>query len=540
MHHLKPTQFSVKAESPSTIPSPYCLGSCPTNGPTQQVSISPITTIPVTTETVTPSPTSNAQPTTQQPCQNAETVSIQHDKGKKKKYKNKSKDHSRGGFIEAFIKFLIKLIEMIFGSMGITIPNTPIQNPKPDPAPCDEEPTVLPTDSVDPTNMPSNDATPTLFQTTTAPTQANISQAPSAVTATKRNIPISPQGYLGQYNLSSKQYIMAFRFVLDKPTTIDRWYYAINAEGATCVGGRTGYGSGNGGTEFGRIVEVDQATGFPTSKILAQESVNGCTAHDRTISEFGLSKTHQAHFVQFTPVALEAGKMYAFLLSNTDANPGNGGSKGGGNHTSPNLNFAKLSEMGPHGKNTLDANAPGALYGYDPRETTMWSKDGGASWLFGGQVGWYDNGGDIGKMWVVGYRSGGKNIAHGYTYMNWPDASTGASITYKNVPKAVTLTDAGGASSGSVGVVTVTNTSTGVSATTPSLGSGVPVGKLSKPVPVAVGQSYTIKASGSVDTGSSSFWDKIFGLGSTYSSSCSSCSGAAGMPGLFALPHPYY
>ncbi len=165
----------------------------------------------------------------------------------------------------------------------------------------------------------------------------------------------------------------------------------------------------------------------------------------------------------------------------------------------------------------------------------MWTKDGGKTWLFGGQVGWYDTGGDTGKMWVAGYRSGGKNIPHGYTYMNWPSAKSGATVTYKSVPKAVTLTDAGGAGTGSVGVVTVTNTSTGVSATTPSLGAGVPVGKLSKPVPVAAGESYTIKASGSVETGSATWWDKIFGLGSNYSTS-----DGLNMPGLFALPHPYY
>lgn len=544
-------QLGTQAQSPSTIPNPVCLGSCPTNGPTEAITVSPSEAAPSGSEDqpsadpiLSETPESNNEP-----CEVNDTASIQHDKGKKKykhdKHDDKDNeqddddDDNRGGFIEQFIRFLLRLIELLLGGLGVTMPELPTTDPNtnPDPAPCDQP---EPSQSAEPSTQPSDNVTPTLFNTTVAPSQPQPNSDPSTTAATKRNIPIAPEGGLGQYNLSSKQYIMAFRFVLDKPTTIDRWYYAINAEGASCVGGRTGYGSGNGGTEFGRIVEVDQATGFPTNKILAQESVNGCTAHNRSMSEFGLSKTHQAHFVQFTPISLEAGKMYAFLLSNTDANPGNGGSKGGGNHTSPNLNFAKLSDMGPHGKNTLDANAPGALYGYDPRETTMWSKDGGASWLFGAQVGWYDNDGDQGKMWVVGYRSGGKNIAHGYTYMNWPSSSSGSSITYKNVPKAVTLTDAGGASSGSVGVVTVTNTSTGVSATTPSLGSGVPVGKLSKPVPVAAGESYTIKASGSVESGSASFWDKIFGLGSNYSSSCSACGGSVGMPGLFALPHPYY
>jgi hypothetical protein len=362
-------------------------------------------------------------------------------------------------------------------------------------------------------------------------------------TTGNRYIPDGSGSLLGQFNLSSNTYIMAFRFVLDKPTTIDRWYYAINMEGADCVVGRTGYGHGNGGTEFGRIVEVDQTTGLPTSQVLAQESVNGCVAQQRTISEFGLSSTQQAHFVQFTPITLQAGKMYVFLLSNTDPNPGSGGGASTGNHSSPNLNWASLSNMGPNGKNTLDPNAAGAMYGYDPRETTMWSSNSGATWLFGDQVGWYSNGDGQGKMWVVGYRvSGGANTAHGYTYMNWPGPGTGAQIVFKNVPKAVTLKQAGGVleGSGAVGVVTVTNNSTGVSATTPSLGSGVAVGTLSQPVPVAVGESYTIKATGSVDTGSGSFWNTIFGLGSSYTSTCSNCSKPTDMTSLFALPHPYY
>lgn len=359
---------------------------------------------------------------------------------------------------------------------------------------------------------------------------------------TNRYIPVSPAGYLGQFNLSSSKYIMGFRFVLDKDTTIDRWYFAINGEGASCVGGRTGYGSGNGGTHFGRIVEADPATGLPMSTVLASESVNGCTAHNRSKSEFGLNTTHQIHFVQFSPLALKAGKLYAFLLSNTDPSPGNGGSSGGGNHMSPNMNFAKLADLGPNGQNTLDAKAPGAVSGLDPRETTMWSKDSGASWLFGDKVGWYDVGNGEGKMWTVGYRvAGGESVAHGWPAMNWPDQAK-SSITYRNVPKDTVLTDAGGASfSGAVGVVTVKNDKTGVSASTPSLGSGLPVGKLSQPVPVKAGESYTVSNSGVVDNGSGGAGQgRVFGIGSRLPWIITKNSGSSDVPQLFALPHPYY
>ncbi|MBL8159568.1 hypothetical protein JNJ66_03865 [Candidatus Saccharibacteria bacterium] len=333
--------------------------------------------------------------------------------------------------------------------------------------------------------------------------------------AGRSGVPISPAGHLGQYNLSSNDYIMAFRFVLNSPATIDRWYFAINGEGADCVGGRTGYGSGNGGMYDGRIVEVDEATGLPTTTVVAREEVNGCAAYERSKTEFGLNDEHQSQFVQFNPVALEAGKLYAFLLSNTDPNPGNGGSSGGGNAMSPNLNFAKVEEMGPHGRNTLDAKAGGALYGLDPREAVLWSKDGGASWLFGQEVGWYDDDNGLGKMWQVGYRvAGGANIAHGWPFMNWPGEGN-VSVTHRNAPRAVTLTKAGGASEGqAVGVITVTNTSTGVSATTASLGAGVVSGTLSQPVPVAAGESYSIAYSGQAGLGSgSSGTDKVFRLG---------------------------
>ena len=60
-------------------------------------------------------------------------------------------------------------------------------------------------------------------------------------------MPISPAGYLGQFNLSSPSYAIANRFVPAQNVTIDRWYYAVNGEGSDCIGGRSGYGAGNGG-----------------------------------------------------------------------------------------------------------------------------------------------------------------------------------------------------------------------------------------------------------------------------------------------------
>ena len=358
-----------------------------------------------------------------------------------------------------------------------------------------------------------------------------------------RYISVSPGGGLGQFNMSDNDYICGFRFELPQARTIDRWYFSVNGEGATCVSGRTGYGAGNGGTWFGRIVTVNQATGLPTSTVLASESVNGCTAHSRAISEFGLSTTHQSHWVQFSPITIQPNTMYAFLLSNTHSSPGSGGSASTGNHMSPNLNFAELDDMGPNGENTLDPQAPGAMYGYSPRETTMWSPDGGSTWRFGDQVGWYQLGSGRGRMWVVGYRiSGGNGVAHGWPYMNWPsDTTSGITVTFTNIPSAVTITQAGGCNDGSanIGVITVRNTTTGQQSTTSSLGSGRQVGTLASPVTVAAGESYRISASGRVSMGSpTSGQGAAFGLGSRAPWRYTLSTGNQ-MPMLFVLPHAW-
>jgi hypothetical protein len=361
---------------------------------------------------------------------------------------------------------------------------------------------------------------------------------PAAPPARSMPIPISPAGSLGNFNLNSSSYAIARRFVLTEDTTIDRWYFAINGEGADCVDGRDGYGAGNGGMHLGRIVAVDQGTGLPT-ETLASEEVNACDAYERAKTEFDLGDTHQAHYVQFAPITLQADMMYAFVLTNVDPDPGTGDGEPTGNHMSPNLNFADLDDMGPHGRNTLYPAAPGAAYGVDPRETTMWSEDFGQSWVFGDEVGWYGKDEGNGGMWPGGYRiAWGENVAHGWTYMNWPEEGP-ASVSFTAVADVV-LIDAGGASSeGDVGVVTVENVNTGVSATTADLGTGLMSGALDRPVPVASGQTYVVSTDGDVDTGSADDWDQIFDFSTPRSrqvaSACSDCTAAADRPMLYAL-----
>lgn len=368
--------------------------------------------------------------------------------------------------------------------------------------------------------------------------------SPTPTATAVRSIPVTPSGFLGQFNMSSSSYIMGSRFELDQTTTIDRWYFAINGEGSNLIGGRTGYGNGTGGTWYGRIVAVNQTTGLPTSTVLASETVACNTAHTRAQSEFGLNLTHQLHWVQFSPVTLQAGTMYAFLLSNTDSNPGTGGSASSGNHMSVNLNWSeRLSDLGPNGTNNLDPTASGAVAGLTPRECAMWSDNSGTSWKFGDQVGWYQVGNGKGRLWTCGYRvSGGSGYSQGWPCLNWPSELSGRSITYRNASKAVTLTRAGGASdTASVGVITVTNTSTGVTGKTASLGGGMVSGTLDNPVPVAVGQNYTVAASGTVGMGSpTSGQGAAFGVGSRVPWNVTSNASNSQLPMLYATPHPFF
>ena len=258
------------------------------------------------------------------------------------------------------------------------------------------------------------------------------------------------------------------------------------------------------------------------------------------MSEFGLEREHQVQFVQFTPVTLRANTMYAFVLSNEDPDPGDGRDGPTGNYMSPNLNLGDLKQFGPNARNTLEGAAAGAVDNLDPRETTMWSSDEGQSWSFGDRVGWYQVGNGSGRLWPGGYRiAGGANLPRGWPYMNWPSDGPG-SITI-TAPLSQTLTIAGGSSSsGKVGVITVTNVSTGDSATTASLGAGLVNGSLSKPVAVAIGETYTIETRGTVGTGSAASWDKIYKLGTiqpfVYTSSCRECGSPQDRPMLYAAP----
>src|SRR5580765_2183068 len=68
-------------------------------------------------------------------------------------------------------------------------------------------------------------------------------------------------------------YRALLRFVPDTTVTIDRFYFGFKLLGASCwSAGAGGYGKGDGGTIEGSLVDIDPATGRP-STILKTETV---------------------------------------------------------------------------------------------------------------------------------------------------------------------------------------------------------------------------------------------------------------------------
>ena len=109
-------------------------------------------------------------------------------------------------------------------------------------------------------------------------------------------------------------------------------------------------------------------------------------------------------------------------------------------------------------------------------------------------------------------------------------------------PRAVTLTEAGGYApvGRSAGVVTVTNLRTGATGSTAQLGSGIVKGGLTPPVPVAVGDIYTISNTGTVFKAEGDYFlQRILGLGRG-SYPFSTVGYGLDRAELFALPHPFY
>jgi hypothetical protein len=245
-------------------------------------------------------------------------------------------------------------------------------------------------------------------------------------------------------------------------------------------------------------MRIDQATGLPTT-VIASESVNGCTRHNEAAAALGGDPV----LVWLNLAAtLDAGKMYGLMVRNTHDDPAH-------NFYSFNMPLADTSLAGPHARNELDPLAPGGLLSLDPREHVAWSADGAKTWQYGssnGQYASYMNDHDTAhpatRMPQYGYRiAGGDNVAV-QPYYAYSDDCNGCTAAYTNARYARTFTEVGGFTAGTsgVGTLTFTNTSTGAKQScSPPAGYGFRKCTLPTSVSVAVGESYTVTSTGSVE-----------------------------------------
>lgn len=300
--------------------------------------------------------------------------------------------------------------------------------------------------------------------------------------------------------MKAPAYRSLLRFVPLNTVNIDRFYFGFKLRGANCWdAGLAGYGRGDGGLLRGSLVEINQATGLPSTQI-ASETINACTRYDQAKTEFG--GANPVLVWASVRATLEAGKMYGFIVSNAHTDPQN-------NFFSFNAPLADTSLAGPHARNELKANAPGAILSLDPREHIAWSEDNGSSWRYGsfnGQYRSYMNDRDTAhpatRMPQYGFR-----LTNGVTlgvqpYYAYSADCSGCTVAYANARYTRTFTELGGftTSGTNVGSLTITNTSTGLqSSCTPTQGYGYRICKLLTPLTVYQGQTYTIKSTGVVE-----------------------------------------
>jgi hypothetical protein len=298
--------------------------------------------------------------------------------------------------------------------------------------------------------------------------------------------------------LKSASYRALLRFVPDTDIEIDRFYFGFKLRGAECWNENAGYGAGDGGTLTASLVNIDAATGLPTTEI-DSESVNGCTRHNEAKATLGGDPVMVWVNLQ---AKLQGGQLYAVIIGNSHAQPAT-------NFFSFNAPLADTALAGPHAKNELNQAASGGILGLDPREHVAWSTDAGKTWKYGSDNGQYksymndhDTAHPATRMPQYGFRiAGGANLAV-QPYYAYSTDCTGCGVTYANARYARSLTMAGGftASGDDVGTLTVTNTTTGAkSSCTPTKGYGFRTCTLPQAIGVAVGQSFTVSGTGTVE-----------------------------------------
>jgi hypothetical protein len=360
----------------------------------------------------------------------------------------------------------------------------------------------------------------------------------------RRAIPVGVSNVNNQV-LRSERYVYAIRFVLDRDTTIHRFFSGFSLEGTSRLGGRPNYAHGNGGTIWARLVRVDRRGRPDLDRVLASERVNAVARYADTVSAYGIYPFRSVllHF-NMRGVKLQSGRMYAMTYANTAKRPRR-------DWFSMNTPVVKASEAGPNGRNTLNPNAPGAIAGLDPREAVGWSIDRGRHWVWGRRVG----GGPVRLSYAGSRTSDDGTRLPWYGWQKAPGApsrsnqpyyayrQTGRFTTvFAGAPRAVTLTEAGGYApvGRSAGTVVVTNLRTGLTGATPYLGSGIVKGRLTPPVPVRAGDTYTVSNTGTVFKAEGDiFLVRLFGVGGGQFP-FSTVGNDVDRAELFALPHPFY
>jgi hypothetical protein len=299
--------------------------------------------------------------------------------------------------------------------------------------------------------------------------------------------------------LKDADYRALLRFVPDEDVTIDRFYFGFKLRGADCWdAGVAEYGAGDGGLLEASLVEIDPTTGLPAAE-LASETVNGCERHDEALAELGAIPV--LVWVN-TPATLRADTMYGLVVRNVhDA--------AAQNFFSFNMPLAATELAGPHARNELSPLAEGGIMALDPREHVAWSEDGGESWHYGSENGQYrsylndhDTDHPATRMPQYGYRrEGGSNVGP-QPYYAYGTTCTGCELSRTGARSERTFTLLGGftADDEGVGSLSIENTSSGESAAcTPAVGFGFCTCQLATPIHVAVGEDYTLRATGTVE-----------------------------------------
>jgi hypothetical protein len=294
---------------------------------------------------------------------------------------------------------------------------------------------------------------------------------------------------------------MLLRFVPRSTISVDRVYFGFKLQGAECDNqGSSGSGAGNGGILSASIVTIDSLTGLPGSTIVS-ESVPACERFNEAYAELQNKALPEFAWIN-AKITLEANTLYGLIVRNSDKTPAT-------HYFSLNMPIADANLAGPHAKNSLDPNAKGAILNMDPRELIAWSEDNGRNWKFGHENGPYlsyvnniDKLHPATRVPQYGFRlSNGGNLA-GQPYSASADRCIDCSVTYANAPIKLSLTQLGAftSSTGDVGSLTITHATTAATAScTPAEGYGFRSCKLSAPFPIAKGESYTLRASGSVE-----------------------------------------